>query len=298
MIKIGILSFTQNSYSVFADIIEGHADCKIIGICRFGKLVMVDDAYIQLCGLDDLIATADLIVFDNADSSHFPLIRNIVRQSKHLYIQQVKKFTPDDTLRFVELTGEAGVQFVISQLHRANPFIQKTLSGVQNQTFINITENGFHGYGEPFEYSRLIEKVDLALMCAKSNIYRISACSSSDEFMNIRLEFNNAINANITINQLAENEQSWIEVLSPGENIKIDLLTHEIFKLKKSRTNRILKETVVHSEISEQQLLAEEFSLLVKCLIDGTEASYNIEGYHFANIIAEEVLSKISYVLT
>jgi hypothetical protein len=196
----------------------------------------------------------------------------------------------------LKLSSEAGISLVFSQPHRINPLINQVLEHLHLVTFINITENGVNE-DDVLLYSKLIEKVDLLLMLVKSNIYRVSACSSSDEFINIRLEFNNGVNANITINQLADMNNSWVEILSPGENIKIDLIRNEVYKINKKRKSRINKKPDSEYSLQNNSLICSEFEKVVHSIIVGEVMEYDISNYHFANILTEEILTKISYVL-
>lgn len=297
MLKIGILSFTENVHPLIAEVVEKNSACQIVGVCSNGRLQMLDDSYTFIDNMSDLIEISDVLIIDKASSTNFDLIKRIVRKSKHLYILHIEKFAVEDTQTLLQLNREAGVSFLVSQPHRYNPVVIKAKENVENQSFINVTENGLHSFSEASLYSKLIEKLDMALMFVNTNIYRVSACSSSDEFLNIRLEFNNAVNANITINQLADTDEMFIEVLSPGENIKVDLLSNELFRIKKSNARKITKESEANQDISTTHLFEKEFEHLVTSILMGSDGVNGFANYHFANIIAEEVLRKISYVL-
>jgi len=166
---------------------------------------------------------------------------------------------------------------------------------IQFPTFINVTENGLHDSSDFLLYNRLIDKMDLLLMFINSKIYRISSCFSSDEFMNINMEFDSCINANITLNQLADENNSFIEVLSTGENLKIDLRRNEVMKISKKGKSRILKDFEVEPNATD--VMGNEFSMLINSIISGEELRYDLTNYHFANMLTDDILKKISYVL-
>ena len=296
MIKIGILSFTFYNQSAIIEMIEDYNFCKVIGVSYQEDIVMKDYTFPDINSNEDLVNEADIMVVVGAGSSQVKVLYQIIRKSKHIFLINENKFSPDETNDLIKLYEEANINFVISQPHRINP-VFNVLEFNNQISFINITENGIHNENEILLYNRLLDKVDMLLMIVKSNIYRISACSSSDEFINIRMEFNNAVNANITINQLAEDNNSWVEILSPGENMKIDLIKNEVYRINKTRKGKIYNTKDFSSEMNGKSLLSKEFELFLKSVSSGRINQYNISDYHFANILAEEILKKISYVL-
>ena len=223
MIKIGILSFSENIHHGIVDLVESKSGCKILGVSQFNKMVMVDDEYTFICSEDELIDNSDLVIVDSASSDHMDTIETIIRKTKHLYLLNIGMFTQGHTKELLNLSIEAGSKVLFSLPHRENPVIKEMQNHFSFPTLVNITENGIHDSGDCLMYNKLIEKVDLLLMLTKSNIYRLTSCFSSDEFMNIGLEFDNSVNALITINQLTDEKKSWIEIISRGQNLKVDL---------------------------------------------------------------------------
>ena len=298
MLKIGILSFAKKSNKEIKDLIEKQPLCKLLGTATCNKLQVVDDSVKSIITVDELVDLSDIIVLDSASSENMDVIFDLIKKYKHLYFINTGKFTHQHTSDILKLIDEAGVHCMFSQPHRMNPLINYAFEHINSISFINITENGYHNETDNLIYNKLLEKIDILLMFMRSNIYRISACSSSDEFINIRLEFNSAINANITINQLAETNCSTIEILSPGENVKIDLLRNELYKINKTRKCKLVKEEENLKDIDSIVLLEKEFYTFVNQIFIGEDLDYDIQDYLLANAIADDVLKKISYVLT
>ncbi len=240
MIKIGLLG-SDSATEKQLEIVKSIKDVEIIGIydsdtLRINRLQR--NTKIQaVTHLNDLIGHSDALIIGSTQLPVFHLASLAVKNSKHLFLNQPFQFRFDQIVPFMDLASEAHVLVQPGMNERFNPAYIKATGLVDEIQYIELSHTfHFESHQDRIEkISRcLAEDIDLISHLVNAGIkktYTAPVFGHDDlpMMINIRLEFNNGVVANLDIGSRLSHKERKIIVYQSDARIHIDLLNQHLF---------------------------------------------------------------------
>jgi predicted dehydrogenase len=197
--------------------------------------------------LEELLENSDVVDIATPSSTHFEIARQAVIAGKHVFIEKpVTSHLPEAKL-LQNLVNEAGIVFQVGHVERFNPAFIAALPYLSDPMFIEVhrlAQYNPRGTDVSVVLDLMMHDLDLILSIVKSNVRRIhvsgsTLVSATADIVNARIEFENAVVANITTNRLAFKNSRKFRVFTKDNLVSINLLDKitEVIKIKEAAPN-------------------------------------------------------------
>lgn len=266
---------------------------------------------------ESLILEAEAIDIVTSTIAHHQCAKDVLKNSKHLFIEKPITYSAEDAQELIKLTHEANVTVQVGHVERFNPAFQAILPHINNPQFIESHRIGpFNprGLDVPVVLDLMIHDIDIALTLIKSPVKRIFAngvkiLSDSADIANARIEFSNGSVANLTSSRISMHRMRKTRIFQKDAYLSVDFLNKKaeiyglgspvvtdnpftIFEipLDEKGSQRVRIETPV---IRESNAILEELKAFHHSIVNKTPPVVSIEDGYYAVELAQQILSQI-----
>jgi predicted dehydrogenase len=231
----------------------------------------------------DLFSSAHLL-FENVDAIYFanslkPNIEfaiNALKNSCHLFIEDISELSLEEIKQFYKLAVEAQIKIHIKNAYLFAPEYLAANSSISLPQLIEINQEHNFFFRPKNYFYEIFNDVSLAITVANSGVKKISANAipvdlNHFSLIYIRLDFDNGCQATIKYNNISKEKQNTATFYQSNQLIRIDFSNHHAYKLD-----------IIHGQIITTDFKAETTSLI------------DIELKHFIQLINSENTSNIS----
>lgn len=195
--------------------------------------------------IDDLIESVDAMDFMSEDLSLLEYCIQSIKKSKHLIVSTLNIIPEEYLKKIIDLAIEASVIVKIKNIDTYNPAYIIAKPHISNPTYIETNRILSYSENSKKNYDILdlmIKDIEIVLTNVKSNVRKISASGVSLinkklDFVNSRIEFDNACVANLTVSKVSKSNIYKTQFFSQDTNISIDFLNQRTEILIKKKFN-------------------------------------------------------------
>jgi hypothetical protein len=222
MIKIGIIGNVATMQH-YVQTLRKETGFEIVGKSSIG---LIDQPAASLLSVPEytkteLVSVTDAIIVDKASMVTFTILKDAVRNYKHLFLADFPEITPAQCIELNKLVQEAGNVVMVR-----NPLQEESASrwiseNWQEPAYLNY----FEGYNQQATKRTLLIKILLyaySLFGTNPQKIRVSGVTSQNgpgSFLNIRLDYSTFSALNLEILEQPENEIR-IKAALPGKFIE------------------------------------------------------------------------------
>lgn len=289
-LNVGILG--KGGYT--ADIVDRFVRSGRFGMCC-GFNTHDHDEIIKLRTFDELEHASDCVIIFDPAYSDYDVISNILRLSKHVYIQHHGLLTNSQIKKLNALAQEAGCIFQMGMKHR---FLDLNVELLKLELNPRIIESSRYSvYQEKGTHLSVIEDllvpdIDMAITLANSRLKSVFATGvgvlyNDPDVVNARLEFYNGCVANFSASKIAQKEVHKIRFFQNSSFYDANYLTHKLRILKGESKMAMLdgEETDEGSDntheyqkcVNPLEILEKELESFYYCITIGADTSTGAE---------------------
>ena len=186
--------------------------------------------------VQELLEEVDCVDIVTPTISHCELASQVLRKSKHVFIEKPVTETVEEGRILMELAREANVKVQVGHVERFNPAFQAALPYFNKPMFIEthrLAQFNPRGTDVPVVLDLMIHDLDIILSVVKSDIKRVSASgvavvSDTPDITNARIEFDNGCVANLTASRISMINMRKSRFFQKDAYIRDDFLTKEL----------------------------------------------------------------------
>lgn len=186
--------------------------------------------------VESLLEACDCVDIVTPTITHFELASQVLRKSKHVFIEKPVTETVEEARVLIELAREANVKVQVGHVERFNPAFKESISYINQPMFIEthrLAQFNPRGTDVPVVLDLMIHDLDIILSVVKSGIKRISASgvavvSDTHDITNARIEFDNGCVANLTASRISMKNMRKTRFFQKDAYISVDFLAKEL----------------------------------------------------------------------
>ena len=277
--------------------------------CNKQYQVKMADSY------DELLDLCEAVCVVTPTPTHFELASLAIKSGKHVFIEKPATDDLGDTKKLLKLAREADVKVQVGHVERFNPAFIAAKDYIKDPLLFEIQRLACYnkrGTDVSVILDLMIHDIDLVLSIVKSKIKRISSTgscivSTTPDFANTRIEFENGCIANLTANRVAFKNLREMRVFEKNTFTSIDLLNksagvHKIQPLS-TKHNGILIDTgdncqkyeilQLHPVIQPINAIKTELEFFHQSIIQNTDVAVSLMDAETALFVAKEIESQI-----
>jgi predicted dehydrogenase len=216
--------------------------------------------------VDQLLRESDAIQIADSAYKHFPHIKQAIKDSKHLLVQNPFTEHLEGVNELITLASEARSIIQLTQTERFNSALMAVHPYIKRPRYIEFRQKIPYPEAPIGKFSlvdHMIHDIDLAIYLCRSNVKRIhiSGIHVANRFPDLiesRLEFDNGCIINFLINRITSKHEHNCRIFQEGSQIIIDLLNQEAEVIHAGRKKRPLTEgedPLHEPEITSEKLL-------------------------------------------
>jgi len=179
------------------------------------------------------VEAADVVI---PTLQHFELAKELLRQSKHVFIEKPLATTSEEADKLVELRHEAGVIGQVGHVERFNPAFLAAQELALKPMFLEVHRLALwnpRGTDVSVVSDLMIHDIDLVLTLVDSGIKRIAASgvaviTDTPDIANARIEFHNGAVANLTASRISAKNMRKMRLFQPSAYVSIDFLEKQV----------------------------------------------------------------------
>lgn len=197
--------------------------------------------------LEEALEHSEVTDIATPSSTHFDIARQCIIHGKHVFIEKPVTSHLKEAKQLQNLIKEAGVVFQVGHVERFNPAFIAAQPYISNPVFIEVhrlAQYNPRGTDVSVVLDLMMHDLDLILSIVKSNVRKIhvsgsALVSATADIVNARVEFENAVVANITTNRMAFKNSRKFRVFTKDNLVSINLLDKitEVIKIKNAGLN-------------------------------------------------------------
>lgn len=233
---------------------------------------------------EELLHNSDVIDLASLQADHFLLATKAIKMSKHLFIERPGLSTPEEVLRLIELSREAGVKVQVNYPERFNPAYHAALPYLTKPLYIEAQRHtAFAGENRdiPVVMDLMMHDIDIILSIVKANIRTVHATgvnvfNGTPDIVNANLEFDNGVVANLTANRIAAKNIRRIKFYQHKIRVQTDFLKNRV-KILHKQDGKLQKKNLKTGQEDKLLLALSGFYkhlTLGKTLAPGLEQAY------------------------
>jgi hypothetical protein len=282
MIKIGLIG-DLGSIATHIDQLKSVKEIQLIGKSSVGMMEEPAGKYLSIPEFNrkELIDAADFLIIDKSQLVVPDLIRQAVKNGKHLFFTDCPDISPEHCSDLLKLAGEAKSMIHIGTLPGSESFIHWLRTNWQEPAYINL----FESLPElPDKVTYLSRYLLFAFTFFKASPQKIRACGirqaeSGFYFINLRLDFPTYSTFNLEL-LIQPYSSRNIRVALPGNYLTGDFTTQRM-SLNHKET------TLPHSPMNPLAKMLNDF------YSGDIYAHSNLELYYASLLTLREVLRKV-----
>jgi predicted dehydrogenase len=221
-----------------------------------------------------LLQHSDAVDLISSKPDPFSLSAKAVKNSKHLFIDNPALFSPEEILKLIQLTSEAGVEVETNYPERFNPAYSASLSFLTKPLYIEAQRHlAFSGKNNevPVVMDLMMHDIDIILSIVKGNIRMVHArgvnvFNGTPDIVNVNLEFDNGVVANLTANRIAAKNIRRMKFYQHKARIQADFLKHRIKILREQNGKTDNKFVIKDLKPPEKDPLVQALSVFYRRL--------------------------------
>ena len=246
---------------------------------------------------NSFINSVDVIDLVSSKKAYYNDAVAALKNSKHLFIKSIKKYTKLEVENLIKLANEANVQIQINNEEQFAPVFLSAKKYFNNPMYIETQYFKNYEQNEIFlpNVTDLIYKdLSISLNIIKSNTKKINATSlsiinSSPDIINARIEFDNGSVINLSAGRLSNKDIHICKFFQREAIIEIDFNNSQAQIAKKS-TKKIFFETL---EINKNNQTFEQLLNFRSSITKNLQPIINIEKELKILYAFEKILDKI-----
>ena len=304
-IKIGILGQSNLSDRVLSKF-EKEGSLTITGIHGTRN----PGAYFHLDSCEELIEISDAFLISDLAWSDFDTISNLVRNSKHVYLENACLLTNGEIKRLGNLADEAGVIVQLGLKHRYHK-AYKILKSYELKPRI-IECNRFMKYTENATAISVISDlmmhdIDVVLTLAGSGVKSINATGvgvlyDDPDVVNARIEFYNGCIANLSASKISVKNVHKTQFFQNNSHYTVNFLDQSLKILKNGvETNEALdmpgeipNDSLLLKEIADStEIFAKEIETFYHCIVENNEPDATIGDFLNTKLVADLICDQL-----
>lgn len=195
----------------------------------------------------ELIDDCEALIIVTPSNTHFEIASVAIKKGKHVFLEKPVTSTVEEAKLLLGLEKEAGVKIQVGHVERFNPAFVSAIPFINKPQYIEIhrlAQYNPRGTDVSVTLDLMIHDLDILLKIVGSNIKNIHAfgtktISSTVDFVNARIEFENGTIANLTTNRMSLNNMRNIRVYQNNGIVNINLLDKvtEVIQFKNADKN-------------------------------------------------------------
>jgi predicted dehydrogenase len=186
--------------------------------------------------LEELIDACDCLDIVTPTLSHYDIASQVIRKSKHVFIEKPITQTVEEARGLFVLSEEANVKVQVGHVERFNPAFSEALPHFNSPMFIEthrLAQFNPRGTDVPVVLDLMIHDIDIVLSVVQSPVRRISASgvavvSDTPDIANARIEFENGCVANLTASRISLKNMRKSRFFQKDAYISVDFLEKEL----------------------------------------------------------------------
>jgi predicted dehydrogenase len=237
MINIGLVTDNENIHS-WLDNITGIPEYNVSGIHTFNGKPGHDKHNHQLKYYDtlpEILGDTDAIALLGDRGHAYPIVREIVKNTKHLFLEQPISYSLNQMHELMKLAYEAGIAIHVNKEIRHNAAYKRALKHIKSVRFMELTrENPIASdqQGGTIVHS-LIQDIDLILQIMGSEIKKVNAqgiylCAGCRDIINARFEFTNGSIAQLLMNNVSQVNKHECKIYQPEKIMSVNFLNNTV----------------------------------------------------------------------
>lgn len=274
------------------------------GVKRFSN----PDELIDLCHCIDIVTPT---------FAHFELAKNVLKKSKHIFIEKPITQTTEEAGALIKLATEAGVKVQVGHVERFNPAFRNATGAFKKPMFIEthrLAQFNPRGTDVPVVLDLMIHDIDIILSVVKSEIKHVSASgvavvSDSHDITNARIEFENGCVANLTASRISLKNMRKSRFFQKDAYISVDFLEKQLeilhleelegepgpfdFVIELGEGRKSKKIHLDKPDIGETNAIKEELISFHESIINDTTPVVSAEDGYKALEVANLILEKL-----
>jgi len=223
-----------------------------------------------------LFENVDAIYFANSLKTNFDFAINALKNSCHLFIEDISELSLDEIKQVYKLAVEAQIKVHIKNAYLFAPEYMAASSSISLPQLIEITQEQNFFFRPKNYFYEIFNDVSLAITIANSGVKKTSINAipldlNHFSLIYIRLDFDNGCQTTIKYNNISKEKQNFATFYQSNQLIKIDFSNHQASKFD-----------IIHGQIITTDFKTEENS------------PTDIELKHFVQSVTSENNEKIS----
>ncbi len=264
-----------------------------------------------------LLQDVDAIDIVTPTPAHFASAQNAIKLGKHVFVEKPVTLTVEESETLKKLVSEAGVVAQVGHVERFNPAFLSAQPLLNKVLFAETKRNAIYntrGVDVPVVLDLMIHDLDIVLSTIKSPIKRVSATgmsvvSETVDIANVRLEFMNGAEANLSVNRVAVNNERLSTFYQPDSIIEVDFLNKEAVKyciqpigtmdtgkkiaIETEEGKPAMEIVIEKPEILLNNAIADELTHFSTSILHQKTSLVPLEDGHNAIVVAHQILEKI-----
>ncbi len=237
-IKIGLAGNPQ-AISQYLNYLQKNDSLKIIGSFDSTDAKNFEPFY-GLSPFTDFIKRADAVIFCGLNHiSVFDMLVECIRTSKHVLIEKFPDLNFTELSVLHKLNHEAGVSFLISNVHGSGCVYTTARQSVIKPTFIQNRINVPFNFNFTDHHSKeiLCETIDMVLRCVNSPVSKVKVnkqyiFNQKPDEIKLSITFDNSTTSEIILNTVSHEHSNSLMLYQKGKIILADI---QAFKVEETR---------------------------------------------------------------
>lgn len=231
--------------------------------------------------IESLVEASDAVDIVTPTLSHYDCASQVIRGSKHVFIEKPVTNTLEEAEKLIKLAQEANVKVQVGHVERFNPAFVAAQPFCNNPMFIEahrLAQFNPRGTDVPVVMDLMIHDIDIVLSIVKGTVKKIHASgvpvvSHSPDIANARIEFDNGCVANLTASRISLKNMRKARIFQKDAYISVDML---------DKKTEVVRMSDVEADATEKMFIE---------LGDGTKRAINFElpEVKATNAIQEEL---------
>lgn len=223
-----------------------------------------------------LFESVNVVYFANSLKPNIEFAVNALKNSCHLFIEDISELSLDEIKQLYKLAVEAQIKIHIKNVYLFSPEFIAASSSISLPQLIEITQESNFFYRPKNYFYEIFNDVSLAVTVANSGVKKASVNAipvdlNHFSLIYIRLDFDNGCQATIKYNNISKEKQNTAAFFQSNQLIKVEFSSHHASKLE-----------IIHGQIITTDFTTEDTS------------SVSTELRYFLNLIESNNTDKIS----
>lgn len=281
MLQTGLIGNTEK-LKPFVKSLRKNKNFDIIGKASSGTPDELHDFHYSIPEINrvELIERADVLLIDDSLSRPFPILSDMIKKSKHIFMAGYLNLTTDECAQLVKLSNESGSVVQVYNPFYYSPAMQWMSSNVSMPVFLEIMD--FSGSTQTSEklYPIILMLLGITGISPKK-VAAITFKSSPNksDFTNVRLEFGDASVVNLNYGSIGPLKEFRVRSYSQNQFIRLNFTEHTFFC-----NNEII-------DITEFEKM-DEFISFSNAIFRKTRLKSSLEDYLIAMHLVQKINKK------